>query len=171
LLTKYFLQKDWKKEINKSNPLGTGGRLVQSYARLVSQLFSDAGSSRTVTPSEFRSTLREFAPQFTMNEQMDSLEFIEFLLSTIHEDLNHREKQYKIREAIVRDSPSQEEMEQWGDEAWAEHTARNDSIVVKLFHGMYKSATVCGRCHGVVVTFDPFQDVTVPLPKMYNPIL
>jgi len=172
-LTEYFQNKLYKVELNKTNPLGTRGRLPESYARLLASLFSEDGK-QSITPGEFKRTLGEFAPNFSGYKQQDSLEFLEFLMAGIHEDLNRiREKPYKERDLAVSDEPSQEQMEQWGREAWEDHKARNDSIVVDLFHGMFKSTTVCGKCRGVAVTFDPFQDVTVPLPlhKMYHSCL
>lgn len=41
---------------------------------------------------------------------------------------------------------------------------RNDSIILDLFHGQYKSTLVCAICSKVSVTFDPFLTLTVPIP-------
>jgi len=48
------------------------------------------------------------------------------------------------------------------DEAWNKHLLRNESIIVDLFHGQFKSQLTCAVCKAVSVQFDPF--VTVPLP-------
>jgi ubiquitin carboxyl-terminal hydrolase 4/11/15 len=56
-----------------------------------------------------------------------------------------------------------------GQKAWDGHKLRNDSVVVDLCVGMYKSTVVCPVCDVVSVTFDPFMDLSVPLPvkQMY----
>lgn len=49
-------------------------------------------------------------------------------------------------------------------ESWEKHVKRNDSIIVDLFHGQYKSTLICSICKRVSVTFDPFMTLTVPIP-------
>ncbi|XP_039531095.1 ubiquitin carboxyl-terminal hydrolase 15-like isoform X4 [Pimephales promelas] len=50
------------------------------------------------------------------------------------------------------------------EEAWENHIKRNDSIIVDIFHGLFKSTLVCPVCAKVSVTFDPFCYLTLPLP-------
>lgn len=50
------------------------------------------------------------------------------------------------------------------EEAWENHIKRNDSIIVDIFHGLFKSTLVCPDCSKVSVTFDPFCYLTLPLP-------
>lgn len=50
------------------------------------------------------------------------------------------------------------------EEAWENHIKRNDSIIVDIFHGLFKSTLVCPVCSKVSVTFDPFCYLTLPLP-------
>jgi ubiquitin C-terminal hydrolase len=49
-------------------------------------------------------------------------------------------------------------------EAWIKHLIRNESIIVDLFHGQYKSTLVCSKCQRVSVTFDPFMTLSLPIP-------
>lgn len=49
-------------------------------------------------------------------------------------------------------------------EAWKNHRLRNDSVIVDIFHGLFKSTLVCPVCSKVSVTFDPFCYLTLPLP-------
>lgn len=50
------------------------------------------------------------------------------------------------------------------EEAWENHIKRNDSIIVDIFHGLFKSTLVCPVCSKISVTFDPFCYLTLPLP-------
>jgi len=49
-------------------------------------------------------------------------------------------------------------------EAWTKHLIRNESMIVDLFHGQYKSTLVCSVCAHVSVTFDPFMTMSLPIP-------
>ena len=49
-------------------------------------------------------------------------------------------------------------------EAWINHLIRNESIIVDLFHGQYKSTLVCSQCSRVSITFDPFMTLSLPIP-------
>lgn len=49
-------------------------------------------------------------------------------------------------------------------EAWLKHLVRNESVIVDLFHGQYKSTLVCSECKRVSVTFDPFMTLSLPIP-------
>ena len=71
-LTDFFLEGQHKKDVNRSNLLGTGGRLALEYAALLKKLWS--GSYSTVVPKEFKSILGRAAPQFAGYQQQDSQE-------------------------------------------------------------------------------------------------
>lgn len=43
-LTQYFYENEHNKEINRDNPLGTGGNLANAYAELIQTLWSGACS-------------------------------------------------------------------------------------------------------------------------------
>jgi hypothetical protein len=82
-LTDYFLGYDYRSEINKDNFLGTGGKLVVSYAELMKKMW--LGKNLVVHPTAFKSQLEKFAPQFRGCHQHDSQELLSFLLDGIHE--------------------------------------------------------------------------------------
>jgi ubiquitin carboxyl-terminal hydrolase 4/11 len=169
-LTEFFREKLHKADLNKTNPAGLQGRLALSYASLISGLFDER--RKYINPSTFKRTLAEFNPEFRGAHQKDALELLSCLTSGIHEDLNRiRRKPYVERDLSFGYNPTQEQLQGWGREAWNAHSLRNDSVIVDLFHGMFKSTTTCGVCRGVAATFDPFSDITVPLPlqKTYIP--
>lgn len=47
---------------------------------------------------------------------------------------------------------------------WDIYKKRNDSAIADLFGGLYQSTLVCPVCEKVSITFDPFMDLTLPLP-------
>ncbi|KAL8144007.1 hypothetical protein V2J09_017039 [Rumex salicifolius] len=157
-LTDYFLG-DYSREINHSNPLGMGGEIASAFGELIRKLWAPGASP--VPPRTFKSKLSCFAPQFSGFNQHDSQELLAFLLDGLHEDLN-RVKTKPYFEAKDGEGRPDEEV---ADEYWRNHLARNDSIIVDVCQGQYKSTLICPICKKVSVTFDPFMYLTLPLPS------
>ncbi|XP_033968380.1 ubiquitin carboxyl-terminal hydrolase 15-like isoform X7 [Pseudochaenichthys georgianus] len=157
-LTEYFLKDKFTEELNEDNPLGMKGEIAKAYADLIKQLWS--GKFSYVTPRPFKTQVGHFAPQFSGYQQQDSHELLAFLLDGLHEDLNRiRQKPYiQLKDANGRPDKLVAE------EAWENHIKRNNSIIVDIFHGLFKSTLVCPVCAKVSVTFDPFCYLTLPLP-------
>ena len=58
-LTKYFLDERFKTDLNIKNPLGTEGRLVQAYAKLLNEMWYM--DEQVVRPIMFKRILGEYA--------------------------------------------------------------------------------------------------------------
>ncbi|XP_062374035.1 ubiquitin carboxyl-terminal hydrolase 15-like isoform X2 [Sardina pilchardus] len=157
-LTEYFLKDKYQDELNEDNPLGMKGEIAKAYAELAKQLWS--GKYSYVTPRAFKTQVGRFAPQFSGYQQQDSHELLAFLLDGLHEDLNRIRKKPYIQLMDADGRPDKVVAE----EAWENHIKRNDSIIVDIFHGLFKSTLVCPVCAKVSVTFDPFCYLTLPLP-------
>ncbi|XP_046879026.1 ubiquitin carboxyl-terminal hydrolase 15-like isoform X2 [Hypomesus transpacificus] len=157
-LTEYFLKNKYSEELNEDNPLGMKGEIAKVYADLIRQMW--AGRNSYVTPRPFKTQVGRFAPQFSGYQQQDSHELLAFLLDGLHEDLNRiRRKPY----ILLKDADGRPD-KVVAEEAWENHIKRNDSIIVDIFHGLFKSTLVCPVCSKVSVTFDPFCYLTLPLP-------
>ncbi|KAF8412057.1 hypothetical protein HHK36_000010 [Tetracentron sinense] len=157
-LAEYFLQ-DYSEEINKQNPLGMHGELAIAFGELLRRLWS---SGRTpFAPRIFKGKLARFAPQFSGYNQHDSQELLAFLLDGLHEDLNRVKQKPYIETKDANGLPD----EDVADECWEYHKARNDSVIVDVCQGQYKSTLVCPVCGKVSVTFDPFMYLSLPLPS------
>ncbi|KAH9774864.1 ubiquitin carboxyl-terminal hydrolase 10 [Citrus sinensis] len=157
-LAQYFLG-DYSDEINTENPLGMHGELALAFGDLLRKLWSSGRAA--VAPRAFKGKLARFAPQFSGYNQHDSQELLAFLLDGLHEDLN-RVKQKPYIE--MKDSGGRPD-EEVANECWKNHKARNDSLIVDVFQGQYKSTLVCPVCSKVSITFDPFMYLTLPLPS------
>ncbi|KAL9251734.1 Ubiquitin carboxyl-terminal hydrolase 5-like protein [Drosera capensis] len=175
-LAKYF-REDYHREINWQNPLGMVGELALAFGELLRKLW--APGRTPIAPRAFKAKLARFAPQFSGYNQHDSQELLAFLLDGLHEDLNRVKHKPYVKS---RDADGQPD-EEVADEYWANHTARNDSIIVDVcqilvemhniklpqvssvleVEGQYKSTLVCPVCNKVSVTFDPFMYLSLPL--------
>lgn len=152
-----YFQEDYHQEINRQNPLGMVGELALAFGDLLRRLWTPGRTP--ITPRSFKNKLSRFAPQFSGNNQHDSQELLAFLLDGLHEDLNRvKQKPY----VNSRDADGRPDVEV-ADEYWANHIARNNSIIVDVCQGQYKSTLVCPVCNKVSVTFDPFMYLSLPL--------
>ena len=157
-LTKYFLDERFKQDLNTDNPLGSSGRLAQAYAKLLSEMWYQEDS--VVRPHMFKRILGEYAQQFQGYGQHDSQECINSILDLLSEDLYRKPKKPYVEITEAGGRPDKEASE----EAWIKHLIRNESIIVDLFHGQYKSTLVCNICSRVSITFDPFMTLSLPIP-------
>ncbi|QPG75316.1 hypothetical protein FOA43_002668 [Brettanomyces nanus] len=167
-LTYYFLYDYYKKEINKENPLGSQGKMAEAYGTLAKHLFDRRliGQQTSFAPRDFRYTIGFFNSIFSDYRQQDSQEFIAFLLDGLHEDLNRViQKPYVEKPELPQGKvEDQEEIRKLARQCWLAHKKRNNSVVIDLFVGQYKSTLVCPECGYVSITFDPYNDLTLPLP-------
>ncbi len=156
-LSVHFHSGKWKSEVNKKNPLGHKGNVAQSYNKLLSKLAQRSNSP--VMPLVWQRSVASAAPQFRGMRQHDAQEFLGFLLDALHEDLNRVLQKPYIEVADDPDASDEQLAERW----WHAHAARNDSIVVDLFHGQLKSVISCAVCDHRSTKFDPFTFLSLPL--------
>lgn len=161
LLRAYCLSEAFSSEINRTNPLGSQGRMVEEFAAVLKQLWGE--QFRCVAPSKFKRALARIKPQFAGNDQHDSQEFLAEMLDMLHEDVNRVvDKPYVVE-------PEDEEVDKLtsvvaGSEAWDRYLLRNRSVIVDLFQGQLKSERRCTTCDKRSLKFEPFMYLSVPLP-------
>jgi len=136
-------------EINRDNPLGMGGAVAEVFGVLLDQLWHP--TNYCFAPRQFKSTLQRFAPQFSGYAQHDTQEFLAFLLDGLHEDLNRVLKKPYVENPDWNGGGSKE-LVQHAKTAWEGYKKRNDSVIVDLFQGQYKSTLVCPECNKVRFT-------------------
>ncbi|XP_062555918.1 ubiquitin carboxyl-terminal hydrolase 32 isoform X2 [Armigeres subalbatus] len=157
-LTQYFIRRMHMFELNMANKLGTKGQLAMRYAELLREVWT--ASQRSIAPLKLRFCVTKHAPQFSGGGQHDSQELLDWLLDALHEDLNRvMEKPY----SELKDSDGRADVVV-AAEAWNQHHARNQSIIVDLFYGQLKSKVTCTGCGRDSVRFDPFSLLSLPLP-------
>jgi hypothetical protein len=105
-LAPYFLSGQFKRDINRTNILGNGGRVADEFALLMQQIWQASGKSavtlfgqngvnshvsaplRVVSPIDFKRALQRGKSQFSGHDQQDAQEFLAELIDALHEDLN-----------------------------------------------------------------------------------
>ena len=123
-LTKYFLLKKYKEEINKKNKYGSGGAIAKAYFELIEQLWN--GDNTYLNPYAFRQIFVSFVKQFAGFCQHDSHEMLAFMLDALHEDLNRvKTKPYCELNERFENETEEEASLRW----WKSHIDRENSII------------------------------------------
>jgi len=157
-LTMYFLKGDYVNDLNRKNPLGSGGRVAIAYASFLGEVWS--GEFSIIAPRLLKQTVASFAPQFNNVYQHDSQEFCQFLMDGIHEDLNRVKEKPYVEELEGRGM----EDEKAAIESWRKHLLRHDSIIVDHFQGMHRSHVTCPSCGRESIKFDVYSTISLPIP-------
>lgn len=157
-LMDYFLGYDWKREINSSNPIGTGGVIAEEFGKLVALMW-DSNRTATIVPNSFKRALGNFWPQFSGYDQHDTQELLAFLLDGLHEDLN-RVKNKPFVEDIESENKNPEDV---AVESWKAYLLRNRSVIVDIFQGQLRNVLCCMECKYKSYKFDPFMYMSVPI--------
>lgn len=117
--------------------------------------------NQSIRPSRFKKVIGERAKQFTGYHQQDSQEFLSYLLDGLHEDLNKVTTKPFIEDVDLPNIPDKELAAKY----WENFLKRNDSIIVDLFYGQFKSTITCPKCTKVSVRFDPFLVFSLPISR------
>ncbi|KAH9823164.1 ubiquitin-specific protease [Melampsora americana] len=163
-LARFFKDGSYKRCINRVNPLGTKGALAETVAELVRVMWS--AQYTFVSPTIFREAICKFAPQFRGSDQHDAQEFLGFLLDGLHEDLNlvtHKPPPVEMsaeREAELEALPTQLASAR----EWEIYKRRDNSVIVELFQGQYRSRLQCLTCGTTSTTYNTFMYLSLPIP-------
>ena len=91
-----------------------------------------------------------------------SFEFLSALLDNLHEDLNRiTHKNYMELEEQKKGESDEIASKRW----WDYYKSRDDSIIVDLFKGQFKTTITCCECNHKSVNFDTFMTLDLPIPQ------
>jgi ubiquitin carboxyl-terminal hydrolase 4/11/15 len=124
------------------------GAIAEGFGALLTRIWASTGASTSYSPREFKQALARFAPQFSGYQQHDSQELVAFLLDGLHEDLNRILKKPYV-EKPDWEGGAEKEMVELARASWDGYLQRNDSVIVDLFQGQYRSTLVCPECQKV----------------------
>ena len=165
LVRSYLLSALYKAlgDLNKDNPLGTGGKLLEEFAELLRTMWSGAIGEKT--PTRFRMHLGKLQPQFAGADQQDAQEFLNYVLDALHEDCNRVIKKPYV-EGLEDDWVVKNVLPRVGDEAWRRYLRRNRSIMADVAMGQVLNTVTCPKCGFSSRNFDPFNLLSLPFPTV-----
>ena len=175
-LTQYFLSEKFKFDLNCENKLGSQGKIARKYADFLRNLWCE--NKESFAPIHLKALISK--RNFGEFSQEDSQEFLAFMLDMLHEDLTR--EAFSSNSAVfakngnfanfanfancanfAKKNENLEENE--AKRSWDSYKKRNNSIIVDLFTGQFKSRITCPQCEKLSITFDPFLMVPLPIPQ------
>ncbi|KAJ3593101.1 hypothetical protein NHX12_005438 [Muraenolepis orangiensis] len=156
-MDEYFNKNIYQTDINRANILGHKGEVAEEFGVIMKALWS--GLYKCISARDFKITIGKLNDQFSGYEQQDSQELLLFLMDGLHEDLNKADnrKRYEEEENDHLDD------QKAADLAWSKHKLLNESIIVALFQGQFKSTLQCLTCHSKSRTFETFMYLSLSL--------
>ena len=155
-LRNYFLFGSPNKEINKNNVLGYKGLVAYGFEYIIKKLWLDKDKVLDIT--KFKKAMGVCNDRFKGLSQQDTHEFLTFLIDSLHEDLNRvNNKIYVKKEERNLDDEIKSKIE------WNNFLKRNQSILIDLFYGIFKSTVTCQECKNTCVDFNTFSSLSLNL--------
>mmetsp|Transcript_29230 Transcript_29230/g.44202 ORF Transcript_29230/g.44202 Transcript_29230/m.44202 type:complete len:2074 (+) Transcript_29230:226-6447(+) len=165
LLRSYLLSGQYRAngDLNKDNPLGTGGKLLEEFAELLRVMWSGKFGERS--PTRFRAQLGKQRTQFSGADQQDAQELLNYMLDVLHEDSN------KVKKKPFVEAPEDtwvklNSLPRVGEESWRRFLRRNRSIMADVAMGQVLNTVTCPTCQFSSRNFDPFNLLSIPFPTV-----
>ncbi|KAH8373645.1 hypothetical protein KR200_000293 [Drosophila serrata] len=132
-------------------------QILHEFAKLIQEMWTS--NVHTMTPMELKRAFSTKHRMYSDYNQQDAQEFLRFFLDSLHSALNTGVKGETLN---IDDNLSDNKK---ADLTWEWYTRHENSLVRDLFVGQLKSTLKCTTCGNTSVTFDPFWDLSVPLPS------
>ncbi|XP_023161352.1 ubiquitin carboxyl-terminal hydrolase Usp2 isoform X3 [Drosophila hydei] len=132
-------------------------QILHEFAKLIQEMWTT--NVHSVTPMELKRAFSTKHRMYSDYNQQDAQEFLRFFLDSLHSALNSGVKGETLN---IDDNLSDNKK---ADLTWEWYARHENSLIRDLFVGQLKSTLKCTTCGNTSVTFDPFWDLSVPLPS------
>jgi len=156
----YFMYDQYLNSLSTNNPLSSGGHVARAFSEVVKALWS--GVKKTVKPAGLKSIMGKRYSSFYGYQQCDAQEFFSSLLDNLHEDMNHGVRAERSKESAQKEGEGPSVSEK-PDTAWNEHCKRQNSLIVKMFHGQMVSKLTCLGCHKKSTMYEACAQISLPI--------
>lgn len=163
LLKNYIVENYYLSDINYRTSVMRGA-LIRTFGNVIKDIWSTRGNNSTNLLS-LKTQMAILIPLFGEDVQQDAQEFLRYLLFALHEDLNKAVRGFRH---LFRISKSQSDREK-SKYAWTKYINMNRSKLIDIFVGQLKSVLKCTKCGYRSVTFEPFWDLSLPIPQTLGP--
>lgn len=88
-ILEYSLSKQYLSEINTVSSMK--GKFMKSFSQLIQALWKNNSVYR---PTDFKNQVQDVQHRFQGNQQHDAMEFLHFLISSLHEEVNRADPEF-----------------------------------------------------------------------------
>ncbi|XP_023303525.2 ubiquitin carboxyl-terminal hydrolase Usp2 isoform X6 [Lucilia cuprina] len=139
------------------SPTSKDQQILYEFSKLIKEMWTNNVNS--VTPMELKRSFSAKHRMYSDYNQQDAQEFLRFFLDSLHGALNSGTKGEHLK---IDDNLSDNKK---AELTWEWYGRHENSLIRDLFVGQLKSTLRCTTCGNTSVTFDPFWDLSVPLPS------
>ena len=154
-LNYFFLYKKYKKQNQKTLICDDFSDFISLY-----KYFQKTNQTCIELPSSIYNICHSILQKDVMN---DSEEFLILFLKSIQEELKTKIK----NENNINNKENKLDIEK----LWINYRNNNNSFIDGLFTGFIRSSVICNSCKNETYNFEPFMDLSVPIPKKNKSIL
>ena len=164
-LSNYFLTDKYLAHLNSNSSVDSQGPISRTFSNVIKQLIY--GTSKLIDPLNFLLVLFHSQTMFEFGKQQDSQEFLMFLLDALHEELNRVKYKPKIEyddnNNIDDDTLNNKDDKEYSQSEWNKYIRSNQSLIVDLFYGQFKSEILYTECKHVSRKFELFTCLSLPI--------
>ena len=143
--------------INKENKFGHQGKFFEIYKSLYWIKPSKIGKAIV----DLKKIVGKLKEDFNNNEQQDANEYLNFVLESLHEELNlHATKKYIENDDDIFHHNKPDDL---GNIYWANNLKRNTSFIDSIFMFQLKSNLKCRKCKNIKYNFETNYVFDLPL--------
>ncbi|XP_061387943.1 ubiquitin carboxyl-terminal hydrolase Usp2 [Musca vetustissima] len=139
------------------SPTSKDQQILYEFSKLIKEMWTN--NVHSVTPMELKRSFSAKHRMYSDYNQQDAQEFLRFFLDSLHCALNTGVKGEVLK---IDDNLSDNKK---AELTWEWYSRLENSLIRDLFVGQLKSTLRCTTCGNTSVTFDPFWDLSVPLPS------
>ena len=155
----YLSSKQFQTDINPHNVLGHNGTFIRAVARI----FADFQLNRANhNPLAFWNVVKSINDVYCDYLQHDAYQFLEWMIDTLHEDVNRFNGIKKIDDVFGNTlfDPSAAEM------AWNNFMSIKDSFFIREIFGQQSSSIRClrSKCGAISTKYEPFSMLILRIP-------
>ena len=151
----FFLYKKYKKQDQKTLICDDFSDFISLY-----KYFQKTNQTCIELPSSIYNICHSILQKDVMN---DSEEFFILFLKSIQEELKTKIK----NENNINNKENKLDIEK----LWINYRNNNNSFIDGLFTGFIRSSVICNSCKNETYNFEPFMDLSVPIPKKNKSIV
>ena len=154
-------------KLNKSNKNKKEKFLYVSFKILIDELWPEnhlALTEKYYSPYDFKQKISDMNPLFEGIAPNDSKDLVNFIIMTLHEELNKvKPENIIIDDNLILDQTNKEMVLQ---NFMKEFTSKNQSIISDLFYAMNCTITECTNCHVKLYNYQIYFFIIFPLEEI-----
>ena len=140
--------------------------LTYSFKLLIDNLWPDNFEKKNVkyySPEEFKNKISNMNPLFEGIQANDAKDLVNFIILTLHIELNKINKKPNKNNSIILDQRDQRQMFNFFSINFIEN---NQSIISDLFYGINCNVTKCSMCNNSLYNYQTYFFIVFPLEEV-----